>query len=97
MFLDLCGLSTESVLEIWPSQFKFLTNEFLTKKSVYVKETDISPIYLLLKVYFSLANTEMNLENTVSACYQFVKLGCIVQVETGVSSIGSGRNSSVII
>ena len=39
----------------------------------------------------------MNLENTVSASCQLVKLGCIVQVETGVSTIDSGRNSSVII
>ena len=29
-FLDLCGLSTESFLAIWPSQYKFLM-----KKSVY--------------------------------------------------------------
>ena len=48
-------------------------------------------------LHFSLADTELNLENTVSACCQFVKLAYIVQVETGVSSIGSSRNSSVII
>ena len=28
-------MSTESFLAIWPSQYKFLTNEFLLKKSVY--------------------------------------------------------------
>ena len=31
---NLCGLSTERFLAIWPSQYKFLTNEFLMKKSV---------------------------------------------------------------
>ena len=62
-FLDLCGLSTESFLEIWPSQFKFLADEFLTKK-VYGTDLNIHYIY----IYFSLADTELNLENTVSAC-----------------------------
>ena len=28
-------MSTESFLAIWQSQYKFLTNEFLLKKSVY--------------------------------------------------------------
>ena len=31
-----CGLSTESLLTIWPSQYKFLINEFLIKKRVYL-------------------------------------------------------------
>ena len=31
-FLNLCGLNTESFLAIWPSQYKFLANEFLIKK-----------------------------------------------------------------
>ena len=31
-FLNLCGLSTESFLAIWPSQYKFLINEILIKK-----------------------------------------------------------------
>ena len=31
-FLNLCGLSTESFLAIWPPQYKFLINEFLIKK-----------------------------------------------------------------
>ena len=34
-FLNLCSLSTETFLAIWPSQYKFLENEFLIKKSVY--------------------------------------------------------------
>ena len=34
-FFNLCGLSTESFLASWPSQYKFLINEFLIKKSVY--------------------------------------------------------------
>ena len=31
-----CGLSTESFLTIWLSQYKFLINEFLIKKSMYL-------------------------------------------------------------
>ena len=31
-FLNLCGLSTEIFLVSWPSQYKFLTNEFLIKE-----------------------------------------------------------------
>ena len=33
-FLNLCCLSTESFLAIWPSQYKFLINEFLIKECV---------------------------------------------------------------
>ena len=36
-FLNLFGLSTESFLEIWLSQYKFLSNEFLMKKNVYTQ------------------------------------------------------------
>ena len=36
--LEVCGLSSESFLAIWPSQYKFLTNEFLMKKSVYLNQ-----------------------------------------------------------
>ena len=35
-FLNLYGLSTESFLEIWPSQDKFLTNESLIKKKCVI-------------------------------------------------------------
>ena len=34
MFLDLCGLSTESFLAIWPSQYKSLIIEFFFMKKV---------------------------------------------------------------
>ena len=37
--LNLCGLSTESFLAIWPSQYKCLINEFLTKKCVFALST----------------------------------------------------------
>ena len=33
-FFNLCSLNTDSFLVIWPSQYKFLTNEFLIKKCV---------------------------------------------------------------
>ena len=36
-FFSLCGLSTESFLAIWPSQYKFLIYEFLIKKYVFRK------------------------------------------------------------
>ena len=35
-FLNFCGLSTESFLAIWPSQYKFLRNEFRIRMCVSV-------------------------------------------------------------
>ena len=34
-FLNLCSLSTASFLVIWPSQYKFLINEFVIKRCVF--------------------------------------------------------------
>ena len=45
-FLNLHGLSTESFLGIWLSQYKFLVNEFLINKKV--SQTNVSNLYLTL-------------------------------------------------
>ena len=45
-FLILCGLSTERFLAIWPFQYKFLINEFLMEKSVYMAENVMDPLQI---------------------------------------------------
>ena len=60
-FLNLCGLSTESFLAIWPSQYKFFVNEFLIKKSVYMPYAGMLP-----KTYLSPAKVCVRFVPSVS-------------------------------
>ena len=49
MFLNLCGLSTESFSAIWSFQYKFLMNEFLIKKCVFsMNSRALSKIELIM-------------------------------------------------
>ena len=58
-FLNLCGLSTESFLAIWPSQYKFLTNEFLMKKECVFHKMTIQGIDVKLRFfYLALENSQ---------------------------------------
>ena len=74
-FLNLCGLSTESFLAIWPSQYKFLINEFFIKK---VCRRNLKDLYFhgktFLQTYF-LVNLRLRIrhhhsESRVAAQYQ---------------------------
>ena len=50
-FLNLCGLSTESFLASWPSQYKFRIKEFLIKKCVPDFRTILKIFRKIIKFY----------------------------------------------
>ena len=67
-FLYLSDLSTEGFLAIWPSQYKFLINEFLIKKYVFVQNEKLVSLYDIVMYvlrFHLLPNLKMFLQGTL--------------------------------